>query len=102
MEFEKEMPENREIFRIEPSGEIYINSNLVGNDTDIVKALRQVLEPEINKNKIYDEMLEMLQESASTIKWYMDNCVCDNHESFFNIGMVQRTEIEYLIKRATT
>lgn len=73
MEFEKEMPENniftfntdeskhREIFRIEPSGEIYINSKLVGKDTNVVKALRQVLEPEIKKNNLYDEMLEMLQ-----------------------------------------
>ncbi|QQT43318.1 Uncharacterised protein [Sphingobacterium multivorum] len=49
------------------------------------------------------EMLEMLKEANKVIEWYMENANPDNnHTDFFNIGMNQRTQIEELIKSATT
>jgi len=49
------------------------------------------------------EMLEKLKETLDVLKWYMNNAHPEDgqHESFFNIGMNDVTQIEELINKAT-
>jgi len=49
------------------------------------------------------EMLDKLKETLEVLKWYMNNTHPEDnqHESFFNIGMNDITQIEELIKKAT-
>jgi len=47
-------------------------------------------------------MLEKLKETLDVLKWYMNNTHPEDnqHESFFNIGMNDISQIEELIKKA--
>lgn len=85
--------ESREIIRICPNGEIYVNGNLIGNDKEVVSALKEVLKPEISKGKLYNEMLEMLKELS---EWFEADKpgIKDLQEDYLN-------KVENLIKKAT-